>query len=105
MVRICSPASGLAHVPGDYSEQQLVDCGYDGKRAKGCNGAATFAYVKWAADSKDDLTAEVTLCQSLALFHRSSQATYPYKNTSPTLTCPTSLAHYNKGAKVRLRCD
>jgi len=70
---------------GDYSEQQMVDCGYDGRRAKGCNGAATFAYVKWAADSKDDLTAE---------------ATYPYKNTSPTLTCPTNLAHYNKGAKV-----
>ena len=38
----------------------MVDCGYDGQRAKGCNGAATFAYVKWAADSKDDLTAEVT---------------------------------------------
>ena len=32
---------------GDYSEQQMVDCGYDGKLAWGCLGAATHAYTKW----------------------------------------------------------
>ena len=27
------------------------------------------------------------------------KATYPYKNTNPSLTCP-ALNHYNQGAKV-----
>jgi hypothetical protein len=32
---------------GDYSEQQLVDCGYGGY-GNGCNGAPLNAYFKWA---------------------------------------------------------
>ena len=69
---------------GDYSEQQLVDCGYQKNGANGCNGAYTYSYIKTIADSGLDLTAE---------------ATYPYKNTSPALTCPAA-DHYNQGAKV-----
>jgi len=69
---------------GDYSEQQLVDCGYQQNGANGCNGAYTYSYIKTLADSGLDLTAE---------------ATYPYKNTNPALTCP-ALDHYNQGAKV-----
>merc|ERR1712210_283413 len=69
---------------GDYSEQQLVDCGYQKNGANGCNGAYTYSYIKTLADSGLDLTAE---------------ATYPYKNTDPALTCPT-VDHYNQGAKV-----
>jgi len=69
---------------GDYSEQQLVDCGYQQNGANGCNGAYTYSYIKTLADSGLDLTAE---------------ATYPYKNTDPALTCP-ALDHYNQGAKV-----
>ena len=30
------------------------------------------------------------------------KATYPYKNTDPSLTCPT-LKSYNQGAKVMQR--
>merc|ERR1712004_825233 len=67
---------------GDYSEQQLVDCGYQQNGANGCNGAYTYSYIKTLADSGLDLTAE---------------ATYPYKNTNPALTCP-ALDHYNQGA-------
>ena len=44
---------------GDYSEQQMVDCGYDGESGNGCNGAAPHAYIKWAHTSKADLLAEV----------------------------------------------
>jgi hypothetical protein len=69
---------------GDYSEQQLVDCGYQKNGANGCNGAYTYSYIKTIADEGLDLTAE---------------ATYPYKNTDPTLTCPAT-DHYNQGAKV-----
>ena len=47
-------------------------------------GQAIHSYIKTVADSGLDLTAE---------------ATYPYKNTNPALTCP-SLDHYNQGAKV-----
>lgn len=69
---------------GDYSEQQLVDCGYQKNGASGCNGAYSFSYIKTIADEQLDLAAE---------------ATYPYKNTNPSLTCP-ALNHYNQGAKV-----
>merc|ERR1712013_50401 len=36
---------------GDYSEQQLVDCGYQQNGANGCNGAYTYSYIKTLADS------------------------------------------------------
>jgi len=71
-------------VSGDYSEQQLVDCGYQKNGASGCNGAWPYSYIKTIADDQLDLTAE---------------ATYPYKNTNPSLSCP-SLELYNQGAKV-----
>ena len=58
---------------GDFSEQQLVDCGYQQNGANGCNGAPSYAYIQYVADSK------------LALTHES---TYPYLNDQPTLTCP-----------------
>merc|ERR1712038_1935640 len=68
----------------DFSEQQIIDCGYGKNGARGCNGAHTSAYVKYVADT------------SLALTHES---TYPYLNKAPKLTCPTVKA-YNTGAKV-----
>ena len=69
---------------GDFSEQQLVDCGYQQNGANGCNGAPTFSYIKYVADSSPELTHE---------------STYPYLNTAPLLTCPTTEP-YNTGAKV-----
>ena len=33
----------------DISEQQLVDCAYDGNGANGCQGAWLSAYPKWIA--------------------------------------------------------
>jgi len=75
----------LTGVFGDYSEQQMVDCGYRQNGANGCNGASPHAYAKWAGDRNDGLA------------HESS---YPYLNTKPRLTCPSNLPVYNQGAKV-----
>jgi len=69
---------------GDYSEQQLVDCGYQQYGANGCNGAPSYSYIKYVAES------------SLGLTHESS---YPYLNTAPKLTCPNTVP-YNRGARV-----
>ena len=46
MRRAGTPFSGL-----DLSEQQLVDCGYNGKAMNGCNGAYVGAYQDWLAKS------------------------------------------------------
>ena len=69
---------------GDFSEQQLVDCGYQQNGANGCNGAPSYSYIKYVADSSLELTHE---------------STYPYLNTAPLLTCPTTEP-YNTGAKI-----
>ena len=69
---------------GDYSEQQLVDCGYDGYYNNGCNGASEHGYVKWITDKKIELTAE---------------AWYPYKGTRNQ--CPSDLKHFNQGMFIR----
>ena len=45
---------------GDYSEQQLLDCGYQQNGADGCDGASIHSYIKTVADSGLDLTAEAT---------------------------------------------
>ena len=62
----------ITGVFGDYSEQQLVDCGFG---QNGADGAYTYSYAKWAADGKGELTHE---------------SEYPYLNKKPKLTCPTN---------------
>ena len=44
---------------GDYSEQQLLDCGYAKNGAAGCNGAWPHSYIKTVVDEQMDLAAEV----------------------------------------------
>merc|ERR1711970_17644 len=75
----------LTGVFGDYSEQQLVDCGYGQNGANGCQGASAHSYAKWAGDRNDGLAHE---------------SQYPYLNTMPNLDCPANLPVYNQGAKV-----
>jgi len=75
----------VSGVFGDYSEQELVDCGFRQNNANGCHGAPAHAYLKWAADIK------------LKLAHESQ---YPYKNTSPRLYCPNPMPFYNQGAQI-----
>merc|ERR1711973_438077 len=44
---------------GDYSEQQLLDCGYKpGQGANGCKGAWPHAYLKWAVETNVRLAHE-----------------------------------------------
>merc|ERR1712198_303126 len=68
---------------GDYSEQQMVDCGY-GKGGFGCNGAYPHAYAKWAGDRGKGLA---------------SEKQYPYKNTHPSLTCSSRIPVFNQAAR------
>ena len=76
----------LTNVFGDYSEQQLVDCGYGKNGAAACSRAWPFAYLKTIDEEKWNLTAE---------------AHYPYRNTDASGQCPPGLPLYNQGAKVK----
>merc|ERR1719154_933 len=79
MRRAGTPLNGL-----DLSEQQLVDCGYNGKGMNGCNGAYVGAYQDFLANS------------GKAVSH---EAQYPYLDRDPNLKCmgkPT----WNTGAKI-----
>jgi len=70
---------------GDYSEQELVDCGmYGASGANGCNGATIYAYSKWIKDKKRKLT---------------SEEDYPYLGSNPRYSCPPEKP-LNQGAQV-----
>jgi C1A family cysteine protease len=69
----------------DFSEQQLVDCGYKHAGAKGCIGAPQHAYADWLATKKPALTTEKD---------------YPYKGAKTKLKCPKSLPPVKLGARV-----
>merc|ERR1711872_491198 len=75
----------ITGVFGDYSEQQMVDCGYGINGANACNGAAPHAYLKWAGDE---------------LVKFASEEQYPYAGSSPSLTCPDNLPVFNQGAEI-----
>merc|ERR1712212_98754 len=70
---------------GDYSEQQLVDCGYKQEGANGCHGAPPHAYLTWAARDKIVLA---------------SEAQYLYENLDPRLKCPAVVPVFNQGARI-----
>ena len=66
---------------GDYSEQHLVDCGYNYQGLiNGCQGAAPHGYAKFLVDKKPSL---------------SSEKDYPYK--SAVGTCPTTYKTFFQG--------
>jgi len=66
----------------DISEQQLVDCAYDGNGANGCHGAWLSAYPKFIAGKQI-----------------SHEYGYPYANSQPALTCQYK-PYWNPGAKI-----
>merc|ERR1719290_237375 len=69
---------------GDYSEQHLVDCGYQYQGLNnGCDGAAPHGYAKFLVDKKPSL---------------SSETDYPYKNAVGT--CPTTYKTFFQGASI-----
>ena len=73
-------------VADDYSEQQMVDCGYKyNNKNHGCNGAQIYGYFDWAVDN------------DIQFAHESQ---YPYLNDKPRLTCPRGLPQYKRGARV-----
>ena len=56
LVEICH-AKTFGHKAA-YSEQQLLDCAYDGRDIKGCKGACYECYAKWLKRTKTPLVAE-----------------------------------------------
>ena len=75
----------ISGVFGDYSEQQMIDCGYGQFGANGCDGAGVGSYLEWAATNKIEFTHE---------------SNYPYKSTESTYQCPANLPVYNQGARI-----
>jgi len=81
----------ITGVEDDYSEQQMVDCGYLYKCNEwngcpgGCNGAPIKSYVMWAKE------------QNIEFAHESQ---YPYLDTNTNYNCPHSLPVHNRGARV-----
>jgi len=75
----------ITGVFGDYSEQELVDCGmYGAEGAYGCRGAYIYAYGKWIVDNKRKLT---------------SEKNYPYLGSNPRYKCPREKP-FNQGAQI-----
>ncbi len=71
----------------DLSEQMIVDCGFNGKDMNGCEGAHSGSYGRiFASNLKGQGPHE---------------ATYPYLDTQPKLSCPSGKAVYNSGAVVK----
>jgi len=75
----------ITNVFGDYSEQQLIDCGYGKYHASACSGAPIHSYARWAAETR------------LGLAHESQ---YPYLDETPKLYCPANIPVYNQGAHI-----
>merc|ERR1712142_1180260 len=78
----------ITGVFGDYSEQELIDCAYDGGHGKykagGCDGSRIDSYARWIVDNKREL------------MHEND---YPYLSNHPKLECPRSIP-YRQGARV-----
>merc|ERR1719500_29706 len=69
---------------GDYSEQEILDCGlYGADGAFGCNGAYIYAYGKWIVDKKRKVR---------------SEKNYPYKGKC-TGRCPRQKP-FSQGAQI-----
>jgi len=76
----------ITGVFGDYSEQQMVDCGYGASNgAWACDGAYPHAYIKWAGDG---------------LVKFSSEQDYPYAGANPSLICPDNITVLDQGAQI-----
>merc|ERR1711872_1069944 len=76
----------ITGVFGDYSEQQMVDCGYGASNgAWACDGAYPHAYIKWAGDG---------------LVKFSSEQDYPYAGSNPSLICPDNITVIDQGAQI-----
>jgi len=84
MVETCLINTGAPKANMDLSEQQLVDCAYDNKRALGCEGAYISAYPDWLEKTNGFVNHENH---------------YPYLNNKPNLKCQ-NVKPWKAGARV-----
>lgn len=71
---------------GDYSEQEMIDCGFGHNGGDGCRGAELDSYLSWMLEQEVDPAGEDQ---------------YPYSYTKPSLTCPEDV-EYDPGLKARV---
>ena len=72
----------------DLSEQELIDCGYNGQDMNGCHGAHSGSYGRLFANKLQG--------QSL------HEVVYPYMDSQPKLSCQIAgKPVYNSGAFVK----
>ena len=65
---------------GDYSEQHLLDCAFNGDTVNGCQGASPQGYAKWLKEKEPKLASETN---------------YPY--TAQKQTCRTDYTPFSQG--------
>ena len=65
---------------GDYSEQHLLDCAFNGGTVNGCQGASPQGYAQWLKEKDPKLASETN---------------YPY--TAKKQTCRTDYTPFNQG--------
>jgi len=83
-IEICLKKAGGAPTANiDISEQQMLDCAYDGNKANGCNGAGLDAYTKYMVGKK--------------FLHEN---TYGYTANTYKKNCPSNKAYWSPGAKI-----
>ena len=67
---------------GDYSEQHLLDCAFNGDTVNGCQGASPQGYAKWLKEKDPKLA---------------SEKNYPY--VAKKQTCRSDYTPFNQGRK------
>ena len=77
----------LTGVLTDYSEQELVECGYDGRTAKGCKGAFIDSYFRYMINNN-------------RLLMKESFFPYMAKKCEMRNNCPAETPH-NIGARAK----
>lgn len=85
MHEACLIQAGASKTNMDLSEQQLVDCAYDGKVALGCKGAFIRAYPLWLANKNQGFV--------------NHENNYPYLASHPNLKCQ-NVPHWRAGARI-----
>jgi len=82
VMEICLAKAGASLTDLNISEQQLIDCAYDGDSAAGCNGASPSVYGQYIAGK--------------SINHENN---YAYLGSSPNLVCQTK-DYWNSGAQI-----
>ena len=92
------PLEGL-----DLSEQELLDCGYNGRSMNACQGAWVGAYSEWIAAPRKQKNGEKCKlgeqCAGGGGFH-AHETDYPYQDRDPNKKCQFDKPKWFSGAMI-----